>query len=70
MAAATANPGRPKARFTSFQPQWLWLWPLPLEGDTQLIAKWDAIGLPESSVVISAEQLGQALGKVRKYWSD
>ena len=47
-----------------------WLWPLPLEGDTRLIAKWDAIGLPESSVVISAEQLGQALGKVRRYWSD
>ncbi|MET3901772.1 hypothetical protein [Paenarthrobacter sp. 4246] len=46
-----------------------WLWPLPLEGDTTLVARWEALGLPESSLELSGVQLGEALGRVRNYWS-
>ncbi|WP_244296722.1 hypothetical protein [Paenarthrobacter nitroguajacolicus] len=47
-----------------------WLWPLPVEGDTTLVAKWDDLGVPESSMTVSGEQLGNALGHVRRYWSE
>jgi hypothetical protein len=47
-----------------------WLWPLPVEGDTQLVARWDALGMPESSLTLSGEQLSDALGKIRKYWTE
>lgn len=47
-----------------------WLWPLPAEGDTQLVARWDALGMPESSLTLSGEQLSDALGKIRKYWTE
>lgn len=46
-----------------------WLWPLPLEGDTTLVARWEALGLPESSLELSGVQLGDALGRGRNYWS-
>ncbi|MGF6833393.1 hypothetical protein QF015_001562 [Paenarthrobacter sp. TE4293] len=47
-----------------------WLWPLPVEGDTQLVVRWDALGIPESSLVLYGEQLAEALGRVRNYWSE
>lgn len=47
-----------------------WLWPLPVEGDTKLVAKWEDLGVPESSLTLSGEQLGEALGNVRRYWSE
>ncbi|MFJ5954559.1 hypothetical protein ACIQC5_01225 [Paenarthrobacter sp. NPDC092416] len=47
-----------------------WLWPLPLEGDSELVAKWDELGMSESSLRISGADLSEALGKVRKYWSE
>lgn len=47
-----------------------WLWPLPLDGDTQLVARWDELGMPESSLTLSGEQLSDALGKIRKYWTE
>jgi hypothetical protein len=46
-----------------------WLWPLPLDGDTQLVAKWDELGVPESSLVLSASQWAEALDGVQNYWS-
>ncbi|MEV7606524.1 hypothetical protein AB0N65_13890 [Paenarthrobacter sp. NPDC089322] len=47
-----------------------WLWPLPLEGDTRLVAKWEGLGMDEASVVLSGEQVGEALGRVRRFWTD
>ncbi|BCW59898.1 hypothetical protein [Arthrobacter sp. StoSoilB20] len=47
-----------------------WLWPLPLDGDTTLVARWDALGMPESSLELSGVQLGEALGRVRNYWME
>lgn len=45
-----------------------WLWPLPLHGDTRMVAQWDALGMKESSVVVTGEQLGAAAASVQKYW--
>ncbi|MFE4196544.1 hypothetical protein ACFRJ9_11815 [Paenarthrobacter sp. NPDC056912] len=47
-----------------------WLWPLPVEADTRLVAQWEALGMPESSLVVSGERLGDALGNIRTYWSE
>lgn len=47
-----------------------WLWPLPVEGDSKLVAKWEELGMPEGSLVVSGEKLSDALGKIRKYWSE
>ena len=45
-----------------------WLWPLPLGGDTLLVAQWDDLGMAEVSVPISGELLAAAAPKVQKYW--
>jgi len=45
-----------------------WLWPLPVEGDTRVVAKWDELGVPESSLVLSGTRLADALGSVQNYW--
>ncbi|MEO5320293.1 hypothetical protein PV761_17110 [Arthrobacter sp. CC3] len=45
-----------------------WLWPLPLGGDTLLVAQWDDLGMAEVSVHISGELLAAATPKVQKYW--
>ncbi|WP_284975466.1 hypothetical protein [Arthrobacter sp. efr-133-TYG-104] len=47
-----------------------WLWPLPVEADTQLVAQWEALGVPESSLTLSAEELSAALANIRTYWSE
>ncbi len=47
-----------------------WLWPLPVEGDAQLVARWDELGMPESSLVLPGEEFGDALGRVRNYWAE
>ncbi|VXC68039.1 conserved hypothetical protein [Arthrobacter sp. 9V] len=46
-----------------------WLWPLPLE-DITLVVRWQALGIPESSLVLSGQQLNAALDGVQKYWDD
>jgi hypothetical protein len=46
-----------------------WLWPLPLDGDTRVVAQWDDLGMAEVSVLISGEQLAGAAPKVQKYWA-
>jgi hypothetical protein len=45
-----------------------WLWPLPLGGDTRVVAQWDDLGMKEESVLIAGEQLGTAVANVQKYW--
>jgi hypothetical protein len=45
-----------------------WLWPLPLGGDTRVVAQWHDLGMAEASVLISGEQLAAAAPKVQKYW--
>ena len=45
-----------------------WLWPLPLAGDTRLVAQWDDLGMKESSVMLTGAQLGTAAARVQKYW--
>ncbi|MFP3580821.1 hypothetical protein [Arthrobacter sp. fls2-241-R2A-200] len=47
-----------------------WLWPLPVEADTQIMAQWEALGVPESSLTLSAEELSAALANIRTYWSE
>ncbi|WP_144659272.1 hypothetical protein [Paenarthrobacter nicotinovorans] len=47
-----------------------WLWPLPAEGDLQIVAKWDDAGLPEGSLLVPAGPLARARDEVRKYWSE
>ncbi|MCF3137943.1 MULTISPECIES: hypothetical protein [unclassified Paenarthrobacter] len=46
-----------------------WLWPLPVEGDIRIVAKWDELGVPESSVVLSGARLVDVLGTVQNYWA-
>jgi hypothetical protein len=46
-----------------------WLWPLPLGGDTRVVAQWGDLGMAEVSVLISGEQLTAAAPKVQKYWA-
>ena len=45
-----------------------WLWPLPLGGDTRVVAQWEDFGMKESAVLIAGEQLETAAEKVQKYW--
>ncbi|WP_456504811.1 hypothetical protein [Arthrobacter sp. UYCu723] len=45
-----------------------WLWPLPLAGDTRVVAQWDDIGMKEESIIVTGEQLRTAAAKVQKYW--
>lgn len=45
-----------------------WLWPLPIDGDTRMVAQWDDLGMKESSVVVTGDQLGTAAASVQKYW--
>jgi hypothetical protein len=45
-----------------------WLWPLPLGGDTRVVAQWDDLGMKEESVLVAGEQLGTAAANVQKYW--
>ncbi|MFW0773231.1 hypothetical protein ACLRGI_08680 [Paenarthrobacter nitroguajacolicus] len=45
-----------------------WLWPLP-EEDTTFVVRWRALGVPESSLAVSGDQFGEALGHVQKYWN-
>ena len=45
-----------------------WLWPLPLGGDTRVVAQWDDLGMAEVSVLISGEQLAAAAPKAQPYW--
>lgn len=45
-----------------------WLWPLPLGGDTRLVAQWNDLGMREESVLIAGEQLEAAAANVQKYW--
>ncbi|MEV7663058.1 hypothetical protein [Paenarthrobacter sp. NPDC089316] len=47
-----------------------WLWPLPVEGDLQLVAKWDDFGLGEASLVVPGDALARARDDVRRYWSE
>lgn len=47
-----------------------WLWPLPLDGDTRMVAQWDDLGMKEGSVVLTGEQLATAAESVQKYWLD
>ncbi|WP_426003791.1 hypothetical protein ACPFL9_15795 [Paenarthrobacter sp. NyZ202] len=46
-----------------------WLWPLPVDGDCQVVAKWDTVGVDESSVVLASEVLGSGLARIRKFWA-
>ncbi|WP_286179470.1 hypothetical protein [Arthrobacter sp. ISL-95] len=60
--------GSNNSEFVQFTGRY-WLWPLPME-DTTLVVRWQALGIPESSLVLSREQLTEALEGVRKYWDE
>lgn len=45
-----------------------WLWPLPIEAGTKVVAKWEGLRMPESSYNLPHELLVTALGDVRKFW--
>lgn len=45
-----------------------WLWPLPIDGKPVLVAKWDGLGLPESSLSVPVESFPEAARSVRKFW--
>jgi hypothetical protein len=47
----------------------LWLWPLPLGGDTRVVAQWDDLGVEEASILVNGEQLATAAANVQKYWA-
>ncbi|MFK0002115.1 hypothetical protein [Paenarthrobacter sp. NPDC090522] len=47
-----------------------WLWPLPLDVGTVLVAKWDGLGMPESSVPLPVELFAEAARAARKFWVD
>ncbi|MEV4951739.1 hypothetical protein [Paenarthrobacter nitroguajacolicus] len=47
-----------------------WLWPLPVEEDTTLVVRWQALGIPESSFVLPWEPLAEAQGRLLNYWNE
>ena len=66
MAGGSGGSGSDDELFASSK---FWLWPLPLGGDTRVVAQWDDLGMAEVSVLISGEQLAAAAPKVQKYWA-
>lgn len=60
--------GSNNSEFVQFTGRY-WLWPLPME-DTTLVVRWQALGVPESSLVLSGQQLSAALESVQKYWGE
>ncbi|UKA48901.1 hypothetical protein LFT48_15840 [Arthrobacter sp. FW305-123] len=60
--------GSNNSEFVQFAGRY-WLWPLPME-DTTLVVRWQALGIPESTLSLSWEQLAEALAGVRKYWDE
>jgi hypothetical protein len=46
-----------------------WLWPLPLDGDTRVVAQRDDMGMKEESIIVTGEELRTAATKVQKYWT-
>ncbi|WP_243753233.1 hypothetical protein [Paenarthrobacter sp. MSM-2-10-13] len=58
--------GSNNSEFVQFTGRY-WLWPLPME-DITLVLRWEALGIPESSLVLSGEQLAEALADAQKYW--
>jgi hypothetical protein len=65
MAGGGGGSGNDEELFSSSR---FWLWPLPLGGDTRVVAKWDDLGMKEESILVSGEQLGTAAAKVQNYW--
>ena len=46
----------------------LWLWPLPPEGNLQLVAEWKDFGLAECSIVLDGSRLRGAASGAQKFW--
>lgn len=46
----------------------VWLWPLPPAGDLRLVAQWEELGMPETSIAIDGGQLREAAAGAQKYW--
>lgn len=65
MAGGGSGSGNDEEIFSSSR---FWLWPLPLGGDTRVVAEWDDLGMPEVSLLIRGEQLAAAAPKAQKYW--
>jgi hypothetical protein len=47
----------------------LWLWPLPPEGELQLVAQWKEFGIEESSFALDGGRLRAAALGAQPFWS-
>jgi hypothetical protein len=66
MAGGGGGSGNDDELFSSIK---FWLWPLPVDGDTRLVAQWQDLGMQEESVSLAGDQLRMAAASVQKYWS-
>jgi len=41
-----------------------------VEEDTTLVVRWQALGIPESSLGLPGEQLAEAWGRLLNYWNE
>jgi len=59
--------GSNNSEFVQFTGRY-WLWPLPSE-DVTMVARWQALGIPESSLVVPGALLAGAREGVQEYWN-
>ena len=66
MLAGSGGSGNDDEAFSSSS---FWLWPLPLDGYTEIFAQWDDLGMEEESIRVNGEQLAKAAANIQKYWT-
>jgi hypothetical protein len=47
-----------------------WIWPVPADGDLELVCEWPAYGIAESRLRIDGDSLRAAAGRAQPVWPD
>jgi hypothetical protein len=48
----------------------LWLWPLPPDGEIEIVMQWPAFGIGETRVIIDAGTVSELSARARPFWAD
>lgn len=48
----------------------LWLWPLPPDGEIEIVMQWPAFGIGETRVVVDAGAVSELSARARPFWAD
>lgn len=48
----------------------LWLWPLPPDGEIEIVMQWPAFGIGETRVIIDAGTVSELSARARPFWTD